>query len=249
MRVFIHTSTWAVWAARFARPVVPLVLLAVLLHFIEYLSSEVFVASIVVAILLSLLSMTCALIGYVRMWYNGDAGWRTAAFGLVLGLASIGFLAVFAYLDNAHPRTTDVTTASFEIPLAPNRDGQATSATLANDAQYQGAISRQYQTSIQTFLEALDRTAAQFGLKPNGERAISPSETIKFYVAKTWLGFKDDVSIYFRETENLVIVEMRSSSRFGESDLGTNAKRIAEVLAAIDERVAAARGIEITEES
>lgn len=249
MRVFIHTSSWAVWAARFARPVVPLVLLTLVLHYVGYLSSEVFVTTIGVALGLSLISMACAIIGYVRMWYNGDAGWRTAAFGMILGLVSLGVLGLFLYLDGVHPRTSDVTTASFDIPLAPNRVGQVSTPSQIDDEQYKGATSRQYQTSIQTFEEALNFAVAQLGWKSNGTQRLGASETLNFYVAKTLLGFKDDITVYTRETQNSVVVEVRSSSRYGQSDLGTNAKRIAAFLFIIDERISTARGIIPNEES
>lgn len=41
-----------------------------------------------------------------------------------------------------------------------------------------------------------------------------------------WFGFKDDVAIRMKPTEAGVLVDMRSASRLGKSDLGTNAERI-----------------------
>ncbi len=41
-----------------------------------------------------------------------------------------------------------------------------------------------------------------------------------------WFRFKDDVIIRLRQNEQGVAVDMRSKSRVGKSDLGTNAKRI-----------------------
>lgn len=54
-------------------------------------------------------------------------------------------------------------------------------------------------------------------------------------VAETALfGFKDDVTIRIRPTATGAVVDVRSTSRVGLSDMGTNAKRITGYLAALD---------------
>jgi uncharacterized protein (DUF1499 family) len=45
-----------------------------------------------------------------------------------------------------------------------------------------------------------------------------------------WFGFKDDVVIRLTDTSDGVRVDMRSASRLGKSDLGTNAERIQDFL-------------------
>ncbi|MFC6671850.1 DUF1499 domain-containing protein [Marinobacterium aestuariivivens] len=54
-----------------------------------------------------------------------------------------------------------------------------------------------------------------------------------------WFGFKDDVVIRLSETDGGTRVDMRSASRLGRSDLGTNAGRIRTFLEALTQRVAA----------
>lgn len=53
----------------------------------------------------------------------------------------------------------------------------------------------------------------------------------------TWFGFKDDVVIRLTETPDGVRVDMRSASRLGASDVGTNAARIRAFLEALTERL------------
>ncbi|HUD52817.1 DUF1499 domain-containing protein, partial [Parvibaculum sp.] len=53
------------------------------------------------------------------------------------------------------------------------------------------------------------------------------------------IGFKDDVAIRVTETEGGAAVDVRSVSRVGMSDLGTNAKRIRAYLAALKAKLAA----------
>ncbi len=52
-----------------------------------------------------------------------------------------------------------------------------------------------------------------------------------------WFGFEDDVVIRLTEVENGVQVDMRSASRLGASDVGTNAARIAAFLTSLEARL------------
>ena len=45
-----------------------------------------------------------------------------------------------------------------------------------------------------------------------------------------WFGFKDDVVVRLRTRDGLTIVDVRSVSRVGVSDLGANARRVAQIL-------------------
>jgi uncharacterized protein (DUF1499 family) len=56
---------------------------------------------------------------------------------------------------------------------------------------------------------------------------------IEAVVTTRWFGFKDDVVIRIRPAGAGSRVDMRSKSRFGRSDVGTNARRIREFLAAM----------------
>lgn len=52
-----------------------------------------------------------------------------------------------------------------------------------------------------------------------------------------WFGFKDDVVLRFTETAEGTLVDMRSKSRIGRSDVGVNAKRIEEFLEDLEESI------------
>ncbi|PMR74451.1 DUF1499 domain-containing protein [Billgrantia endophytica] len=61
--------------------------------------------------------------------------------------------------------------------------------------------------------------------------------TIEATDTTTWFGFKDDVVIRLSETEEGVRVDVRSASRVGRSDTGTNAERIRAYLDALEKRM------------
>jgi len=54
--------------------------------------------------------------------------------------------------------------------------------------------------------------------------------TLEATATTRWFGFKDDVVVRLTDTSDGVRVDMRSASRLGKSDLGTNAERIQDFL-------------------
>ncbi len=52
-----------------------------------------------------------------------------------------------------------------------------------------------------------------------------------------WFGFRDDVVLRIARADGRTRIDMRSTSRVGRSDLGTNAKRIRNFLARLSERL------------
>ena len=57
---------------------------------------------------------------------------------------------------------------------------------------------------------------------------------IEAVVTTRWFGFKDDVAIRITPAGAASRVDMRSKSRVGRSDVGTNASRIEEFLARME---------------
>ena len=53
-----------------------------------------------------------------------------------------------------------------------------------------------------------------------------------------WYGFQDDVVARVRESADGVLIDFRSVSRLGTSDLGVNAQRIADLSSAVKDRLA-----------
>ncbi|MGP5309186.1 DUF1499 domain-containing protein [Vreelandella alkaliphila] len=69
--------------------------------------------------------------------------------------------------------------------------------------------------------------AAQAEVEASGWQIAAITEsTIEATATTRWFGFEDDVIIRLTEQQNGVQVDMRSASRLGTSDVGTNALRI-----------------------
>lgn len=93
------------------------------------------------------------------------------------------------------------------------------------------------------FVEAL-AVVEQSGweLVDSVQNAGDESARIEATATTKWFGFKDDVVIRIVENDNGSVLDIRSKSRVGRSDVGMNAKRInaflSELQQRIDERVA-----------
>jgi hypothetical protein len=75
--------------------------------------------------------------------------------------------------------------------------------------------------------EAIDRSRAV--LEEMGLEIINVSESLGVVEATDttfWFGFKDDVVVRVRSEADRSIIDVRSVSRVGQSDLGVNAERI-----------------------
>lgn len=75
---------------------------------------------------------------------------------------------------------------------------------------------------LETVREAVEVEAGKAGW----EIAEVSDARIEATATTTWFGFKDDVVIRLNETDGGTRVDMRSASRLGTSDVGTNAARI-----------------------
>ncbi|MBN8919482.1 MAG: DUF1499 domain-containing protein, partial [Rhizobiales bacterium] len=77
-------------------------------------------------------------------------------------------------------------------------------------------------------LHILDERAPQAGRRDGRVEAV----------ARTMImGFRDDVVVRIRGTRDGTTVDIRSASRYGERDFGSNAKRIRALAEAIEEEV------------
>lgn len=80
--------------------------------------------------------------------------------------------------------------------------------------------------------------AAQAEVEASGWRIAAITEnTIEATATTHWFGFEDDVVIRLTEQGENTQVDMRSASRLGASDVGTNAQRIETFLDALRKRL------------
>lgn len=172
--------------------------------------------------------------------------WRPALAGGVVLVVVAAMMAVPWQLmqrAQAVPPIHDVTT-DLDAPPAFEALAEAREAA-PNDVGYPEAFAdpqRQAYPEIQPLLIDLPLAsvlgAVEAAALDQGWEIASLTETGLEATATTfWFGFRDDVVVRLTETEAGVRVDVRSASRLGRSDLGTNAARIRDFFDALQQRI------------
>ena len=132
-----------------------------------------------------------------------------------------------------HDITTDMDNPPAFVALARAREA------APNAVDYPGIETARQQRAAYPMLQPVTlavpmarvQTAARDLIAARDWQLAEASPTTLEATATTrWFGFKDDVVIRLTDTSDGVRVDMRSASRLGKSDLGTNAQRIQDFL-------------------
>jgi len=172
--------------------------------------------------------------------------------GLALALAALAVgMATFAVpyswkqsaqkLPRIHDITTDINTPPGFVAVLPLRKD------APNPSEYGGAEIAAIQSKAYPDLKTL-----VLGLPPEQAHALAldaarrmgweivadvPAEgRIEATDTTFWFGFKDDIVIRITPAGNRSLVDIRSVSRVGISDVGTNARRIRDFLKRLEQR-------------
>jgi uncharacterized protein (DUF1499 family) len=191
------------------------------------------------------LSILVALAGFVAIWRNGTRGMSRILLALALDVVILAYPAYLALQYRKLPAIHDITTDPIDPPrfeaLARLRTGDG-----ANSAVYAGLYSAELQRAAWPDIEPVDldvnvQRAYEVALAVVtkrkwliiDERAPQPPRRIGRIeaVARTpIMGFREDVSIRVTPDGEGSRVDIRSSSRYFEGDLGSNAARVARLI-------------------
>jgi len=183
-------------------------------------------------------------IAYVYSWTKKLPAERGAVLvGLIISVAILGLMFSQFRAATSVPSIHNISTDTENPPqfdkIIPLREAQGANplqydtATLA-DAQRKAYPQVQPLISNQSAQEMIARAAnvmQGMGLEvvdinPAAGRVEATDTTF-------WFGFKDDVVVRVRSEGAGSVVDVRSVSRVGQSDLGENAERIREILAGL----------------
>lgn len=169
-------------------------------------------------------------------------GWRTLLFSMVLGSGVAYFpwnmLQQAKALPPIHDISTDLSDPPAFVAVLPLR------ADAANPADYGGpeiaAAQRAAYPDIQP-LTLPEPTAKAYAralatAQRSGWEIIAANQSsgrIEATATTPWFGFKDDVVVRITPSADGSRIDVRSVSRVGSSDVGANAKRIRNYLAAV----------------
>jgi uncharacterized protein (DUF1499 family) len=238
-------SGLATWARNLAVFSVIAVVVSILIVRFGFLEMKPALATFFGALGLAALSILIGLAGFAAIWQNGTRGMSRILLAFVIDAVVLAYPAYLAFQYRRLPPIHDITTDPIDPPrfdaLARLRTGDG-----VNTAVYAGLYSADQQQKAYPDIEPVELQipvdhAYAITLKLVNkrkwlvidERAPQPPRRIGHIeaVARTpIMGFREDVSIRIVPDGDDSRVDIRSSSRYFESDLGSNAARITKLI-------------------
>jgi hypothetical protein len=237
-------SALAAWARRLAVFSLVATIVSVLIVRFGFLEFKPAIATFFGALGIAGLSILVAFAAFAAIWQNGSRGMGRILVALLLDLAILAYPSYLAYKYRTLPPIHDITTDPINPPryevLARLRSGDG-----ANTAVYAGLYSAELQHAAYPDIEpvSLDMPAQQaYDATLNlikkrkwrivDERPPQPRREGKIEaVAYTpVMGFSEDIAVRVMADGDGSRVDLRSSSRYFEHDLGSNAARLTRLI-------------------
>jgi uncharacterized protein (DUF1499 family) len=238
-------SGLATWARNLAVFSVVAVLVSILIVRFGFLEMKPALATFFGALALAGLSILIGFAAFAAIWQNGTRGMGRILLAFLIDALVLAYPAYLAVQFRLLPQIHDITTDPIDPPrfeaLALLRTGDDTNAAV-----YAGLYSAEKQRKAYPDIEPVqleipvERAYAITRQLVNkrkwlviDERPPKPPRQIGRIeaVARTpIMGFREDVSIRVQPDGDDSRVDIRSSSRYFESDLGSNAARISRLI-------------------
>ena len=216
------------------------------------------------ALMLAVVAILLALCALVVIWFEGVAGAKQAIAALFIGLALIAYPAYLGIKAYRLPAIYDITTDPIDPPrfdaiarLRPRDANPITYAGLYAAEQQHTAYSdiepdltdstaqESYDAAMKVITKRkwriVDARPPQGGQPLANARTPQPAirDGIIEAIARTpIMGFRDDVVVRVRATSDGARIDVRSASRYGRHDFGTNASRVRNLISDIDDVLA-----------
>ncbi len=245
-------SSLATWARNLAIFSAVAVLVSILIVRFGFLEMKPALATFFGALAIAGLSILIGFAAFAAIWQNGSRGMGRIMLAFLISAAVLAYPAYLALQYRMLPQIHDITTDPIDPPrfeaLARLRTGEGT-----NPAVYAGLYSAEQQRIAYPDIETVelevpvDRAYAVTMQLVNrrkwlviDERPPAPPRRIGRIeaVARTpIMGFREDISIRVTPDGEDSRVDIRSASRYFDSDLGSNAARVSKLIEDINNAV------------
>jgi uncharacterized protein (DUF1499 family) len=245
------TSRLAIWARRCAFFALAATVLSVLIVRSGILELEPALATFAGALVFAVLGIVLAFGAFVVIWKDGINGMGYAFAAIGIGVALLAYPSYLGYRATQLPMINDITTDALDPP----RFDVLARLRPRGTVEYAGLYAAELQRQAYPDIEPLSVNAAP---KAAYDAALAVIQRRKWRivvdrppqpprrdgvieaVARTAImGFRDDIAIRVRPDDEGSKIDVRSASRYGRHDFGTNASRIRSLLEDIDDRLTA----------
>jgi Protein of unknown function (DUF1499) len=244
-------ATWSLRPAVFA-PVLAIV--ATIAHRTGSLGTQSFLLVLMAAFATALAAFCLSLLGFSDLWRSSAIGGRRSALAMALSLPVLAPAVMAGYLSQVTAPLSDISTDTqdpphFVQPLTPIPGGNTNEPPRLDgaiqDKFYPDLAGRRYPLSADSIIADVMTVIDDKGWQLKAPTAQSDGNAdwvIEANVKSAIFGFVDDIVIRVTDEGEAAYVDMRSASRYGRSDLGANARRIADFMNDLDLKVQAAAG-------
>jgi uncharacterized protein (DUF1499 family) len=242
-------SRLAIWARRFAFFSLVATVLSIIVVRSGFLEIEPSLATFGGALVFAALAILVGLAAFVTIWKDGLDGLGHALLAIFIGALLLAFPAYLAIKAYKLPQISDITTDPIDPPrfeaIARVRPRNANPIIYAG--LYAAEQQRRAYPNIEPLLVTVPPKAAfDAALAIANKRRwrvvdtrdptpARPEGRIEAVARTPVMGFRDDIVIRVRPAPDGARVDVRSASRYGRHDLGTNAARIRSLLDDIDD--------------
>ncbi|MFO1108010.1 MAG: DUF1499 domain-containing protein [Bradyrhizobium sp.] len=247
-------SALATWSRNLAVFSVVAVLVSIAIVRFGFLEIKPALATFFGGLAIAGLSILMGLAAFAAIWQNGSRGMGRILLALLIDAVVLAYPAYLGLQYRKLPKIYDITTDPIDPPrfeaLARLRAGEG-----ANSAVYAGLYSAEQQRIAYPDIETIELelpaqraydVVLQLVNKRKwrivDERAPQPRREghIEAIAQTLIMGFREDVVIRIKADGEDSRVDIRSSSRFFESDLGSNASRVNKLIEDINTAAEAA---------
>jgi hypothetical protein len=236
----VRITRLATLARRLALFSLPVIVLAVSLHRFGLVEYEVGYVTLAAGLAIALVAVLIACAAFVVIWNEGLRGLGRAIAAFVIGIAILAWPA-FEFARGARlPSISDITTDASDPPrflaVASARPSGANPVAYPGEETamrqrlaYPGVRAMEVEASpdevFNVALAIVERRGWRVldSVTPRGGQREGRIEAVAL---TPLMGFREDIVIRIRSAGGMARIDMRSASRYGDQDLGSNARRI-----------------------
>jgi uncharacterized protein (DUF1499 family) len=245
------TSRLAIWARHCAFFALAATVLSILIVRYGLLEIEPALATFAGALVFAVIGIVLAFGAFIVIWKDGSRGMGYAFAAIAIGLALIAYPAYLGYRAYTLPMINDITTDALDPPRFEVLARLRPRGTVEYAGLYAAELQRKAYSDVEPLsVNAAPRVAYDAAMAVIArkkwrvvvDRPPQPPrrDGVIEAVARTpIMGFREDIAVRIRRDDDGAKIDVRSASRFGRHDFGSNAARIKSLLEDIDDRLTA----------